>query len=38
MLTRALTRDLGSYITVNAVAPSLVSNEATSQLNIEEHI
>ena len=38
-LTRALARELGAYnITVNAVAPGLVSNPATRQLNVEEYI
>lgn len=38
-LTRALARELGTYnITVNAVAPGLVSNPATRQLNVEEYI
>lgn len=34
-LTRALARELGSHnVTVNAVAPGLVSNEATRQINV----
>jgi NAD(P)-dependent dehydrogenase (short-subunit alcohol dehydrogenase family) len=38
-LTRALARELGSdNITVNAVAPGLVSNEATRQINVEDYI
>jgi NAD(P)-dependent dehydrogenase (short-subunit alcohol dehydrogenase family) len=38
-LTRALARELGSHnVTVNAVAPGLVSNEATRQINIEDYI
>lgn len=38
-LTRALARELGSYnVTVNAVAPGLVSNEATRQINVEDYI
>jgi 3-oxoacyl-[acyl-carrier protein] reductase len=38
-LTRALARELGTHnITVNAVAPGLVSNPATRQLNVEEYI
>lgn len=38
-LTRALARELGSHkITVNAVAPGLVSNEATRQINVEDYI
>jgi NAD(P)-dependent dehydrogenase (short-subunit alcohol dehydrogenase family) len=38
-LTRALARELGSHnVTVNAVAPGLVSNEATRQINVEDYI
>jgi NAD(P)-dependent dehydrogenase (short-subunit alcohol dehydrogenase family) len=38
-LTRALARELGSdNITVNAVAPGLVSNESTRQINVEDYI
>ena len=38
-LTRALARELGSdNITVNAVAPGLVSNEATRQINVDDYI
>jgi NAD(P)-dependent dehydrogenase (short-subunit alcohol dehydrogenase family) len=38
-LTRALARELGAHnITVNAVAPGLVSNEATRQINVEDYI
>jgi NAD(P)-dependent dehydrogenase (short-subunit alcohol dehydrogenase family) len=38
-LTRALARELGSHnINVNAVAPGLVSNEATRQINVEDYI
>ena len=38
-LTRALARELGAHnVTVNAVAPGLVSNEATRQLNFDEYL
>ncbi len=38
-LTRALARELGSHnVTVNAVAPGLVSNESSRQLNVDEYI
>lgn len=38
-LTRALARELGAYnITVNAVAPGLVSNESSLRLNVETYI
>jgi NAD(P)-dependent dehydrogenase (short-subunit alcohol dehydrogenase family) len=38
-LTRALARELGPHnITVNAVAPGLVANEATHRLNPNEYV
>lgn len=38
-LTRALAIELGSHnVTVNAVAPGLVSNESSRQLNVDEYI
>ncbi|MCA1730067.1 MAG: 3-oxoacyl-ACP reductase FabG [Actinobacteria bacterium] len=38
-LTRALARELGTHnVTVNAVAPGLVTNEATRQINVEDYI
>ncbi len=38
-LTRALARELGDHrITVNAVAPGLVANEASRQLNAEPYL
>ena len=38
-LTRALARELCSHnVTVNAVAPGLVSNEATRHINVEDYI
>jgi NAD(P)-dependent dehydrogenase (short-subunit alcohol dehydrogenase family) len=38
-LTRALARELGAHnVTVNAVAPGLVSNESSRQLNVDEYL
>lgn len=38
-MTRSLARELGSSnVTVNAVAPGLVSNEASRQLNVEDYM